>query len=125
MAFGYRAYLDCAAVWRRWKMHPAWVPGVYSRFMPRKVRVRRLNKFLGVFHFPRNSGFARLCGLRDLPVLPYAGEPRRGLPHEEVGGRVEALPPRMRLQGGSQLRGKHRQDQSFRVRPRFRSERCA
>lgn len=106
-------------------MYPIWVPGVYSRFVPRKAWVRRLNKFLGVFHFPRNSGFARLCGLRDLPVLPYAGEPRRGLPHEEVGGRVEALPPGVRLQGCSQLRGKHRQGQSFRVRPRLRSEQCA
>ena len=37
VAFGYRTYLDCAAVWRRWKMHPTWVPGVYSRFVPRKV----------------------------------------------------------------------------------------
>ena len=55
-------------------MYPIWAPSGYSRFVPRKVRVRRLNKFLGVFHFPRNSGFARLCGLRDLPVLPYAGE---------------------------------------------------
>lgn len=97
MTFGHRAYLDGVAVWRRWKMYPIWAPSGYSRFVPRKAWVRRLNKFLGVFHFPRNSGFARLCGLRDLPVLPYAGEPRRGLPHEEVGGRVEALPPRMRL----------------------------
>ena len=125
MAFSYRAYLDGVAVWRRWKMHPTWVPGVYSRFVPRKAWVRRLNKFLGVFHFLWNSGFARLCGLRDVHVLPDADEPRRGLPHEEVRGRAEALPPGMRLQGGSQLRGKHRQDQSFRVRPRLRSARCA
>ena len=74
-------------------MHQTWVPGVYSRFVPRKARVRRLNKFLGVFHFLWNSGFARLCGLRDLPVLSDACEPRRGLPHEEVRGRVQALPP--------------------------------
>lgn len=104
MAFGCRTYLDCAAVWRRWKMHPTWVPGVYSRFVPRKAWVRRLNKFLDVFHFPRNSGFARLCGLRDVHVLPYAGEPRRGLPHEEVRRRMEALPPGVRLQGGPELR---------------------
>lgn len=89
MAFSYRAYLDGVAVWRRWKMYPIWAPSGYSRFVPRKVRVRRLNKFLGVFRFPRNSGFARLCGLRDVHVLPYAGEPRRGLPHEEVRGRVK------------------------------------
>lgn len=57
-------------------MHPTWVPGVYSRFVPRKAWVRRLNKFLDVFHFLWNSGFARLCGLRDLHVLPDAGEPR-------------------------------------------------
>ena len=93
MAFGHRTYLDCAAIWRRWKMHPTWVPGVYSRFVPRKAWVCRLNKFLGVFHFPWNSGFARLCGLRDVHVLSDADEPRRGLPHEEVGGRVQALPP--------------------------------
>lgn len=41
-------------------MHPTWVPGVYSRFVPRKARVRRLNKFLGVFHFLWNSGFASM-----------------------------------------------------------------
>ena len=51
MAFGHRAYLDGAAVWRCWKMHPTWVPGVYGRFAPRKAWVRRLDKFLGVFHF--------------------------------------------------------------------------
>lgn len=37
-------------------MYPTWVPGVYGRFAPRKAWVRRLNKFLGVFHFPWNSG---------------------------------------------------------------------
>lgn len=93
MAFGHRAYLDGVTVWRRWKMHPTWVPGAYDRFVPRKAWVRRLNKFLGVFRFLWNSGFARLCGLRDLPVLSDACEPRRGLPHEEVRGRVQALPP--------------------------------
>lgn len=70
MAFGHRTYLDGVAVWRRWKMYPIWAPSGYGRFVPRKVRVRRLNKFLGVFHFPWNSGFARLCGLRDVHVLP-------------------------------------------------------
>lgn len=51
MAFGHRAYLDGVAVWWRWKIHPTWVPGVYGRFAPRKAWVRRLDKFLGVFHF--------------------------------------------------------------------------
>lgn len=59
---------------------------VYGRFALRKARVRCWGKFLGVVHFLRNSGFARPCGLRDLHVLPDAGEPRCGLPHEEVGG---------------------------------------
>ena len=105
MAFGHRTYLDCAAVWRRWKMHPTWVSGIYSRFVPRKARVRRLNKFLGVFHFLWNSGFARLCGLRDLPVLSDACEPRRGLPHEEVRGRVQALPPGCDCKGAPNCAG--------------------
>lgn len=48
----------------------------------------------------------RADGLRDLPVLPDAGEPRRCLPHAQDSWRVEALPPRMRLQGGPQLRGR-------------------
>ena len=58
-------------------MHPTWVPGVYGRFAPRKAWVRRLDKFLVVFHFLWNSGFARLCGLRDVHVLPDAGEWKR------------------------------------------------
>ena len=72
-------------------MYPIWAPSGYSRFVPRKAWVRRLNKFLGVFHFPRNSGFARLCGLRDLPVLPYAGEPRLGLSYAQDRRRAESF----------------------------------
>ena len=48
----------------------------------------------------------RADGHRDLHVLPHAREPRRGLPLAQDGGRVEALPPRVRLQGGPQLRGR-------------------
>ena len=48
----------------------------------------------------------RSDGLRDLRVLPDAGEPRRGLPHAQVGGRVQAFPPRMRLQSRSELRSR-------------------
>lgn len=40
-------------------MYPIWVPGAYSRFVPRKAWVRRLNKFLGVFIS---------CGIAGLPV---------------------------------------------------------
>ena len=43
------------------------------------------------FSFPRNSGFARLCGLRDPPVLPYAGEPRRGLSYAQDRRRAESF----------------------------------
>lgn len=70
-------------------MHPTWVPGVYSRFVPRKAWVRRLDKFLGVFHFLWSMRVRQHAdGLRDVHVLPDADEPRRGLPHAQVGGRV-------------------------------------